>query len=126
VEEKRVDADSETTSPETPETITVEIWEAKPNALFTEEMRSLIRFLRFSASVPCAECGRKRKTHWTMITPFHAHTFPKHSFALVESGKVHEGAQPVCRAHLLAPVFAEEEPPQTKEVALDDRETHAK
>ena len=39
----------------------VEICEAKPNKLFTEDQRQGIRFLRYSRSVPCAECGKRRR-----------------------------------------------------------------
>lgn len=87
--------------------ITVEVFEARPNKLFTEEMRQLIRFLRFSEAVLCAECGTKRKTHWTMTVPFKAHTWPKNSFALQESGTIHQPGNQVCRQHLLAPMVEE-------------------
>ena len=83
--------------------ITVELFEARPNKMWPEALRQAIRFLRFSAPVPCAECARKRKTHWTMLVPFAARTALQHRFALHDSGKVHAALQPVCRSHLLAP-----------------------
>lgn len=93
------------------EPITVTIAEARPNTLFSEELRQAIRFLRFSVPVACAECGSTRKAHWTMLGPFFAHTFPKHAFVLQESGTRHEGMTPVCRAHLLALARLPEEAP---------------
>ena len=72
--------------------------------MWPEAMRQAIRFLRFSAAVPCAECASKRKTHWTMLVPFAAHTVPKQAFVLQQSGQVHAPMVPVCRTHLLAPV----------------------
>lgn len=91
-----------------PEPITVTVFEAKPNTLWPDAMRQVVRFLRFSAAVPCAECGKKRKTHWTMLVPFAAHTMPTHAFVLEESGKVHEPLLPVCRAHPLKPVLPDD------------------
>ncbi len=91
------------------EPITVTIAEARPNKLFSEELRQAIRFLRFSAPVACAECGTQRKTHWTMLMVFTAQTMPKQGFVLHASGKRHAPMRPVCRAHLLAPVLPPEE-----------------
>ena len=82
----------------------VQVAEAKPNAMFTEEQRATVRFLRYSGPVPCAECGRRSKTHWTMLCSFSAMTMGA-SIRLVESNKVHLPLAPVCRSHLLAPAI---------------------
>jgi hypothetical protein len=41
--------------------LAVEILEAKPNSMFTEEQRATVRFLRFNRRVRCAECGKRLK-----------------------------------------------------------------
>lgn len=80
--------------------LVVEILEAKPNKMFTEAHRQLVRFLRYSASVRCAECGKRKKTLWTMLCSFQAldmaMLIPK------RSGVVHPPLSPVCQTHLLA------------------------
>lgn len=85
--------------------IEVQILEAQPNKLFTEDERALVRFLRYSQAVPCAECGRRRRLHWTMLLSFEAKTMPdKASFTLVPGKRAHPPLIPVCSSHLLAPV----------------------
>lgn len=78
----------------------VEIFEAKPNPMFTAAQRALIRFLHYNLPVKCAECGKSRKRHWTMLCAFQAldmgMLIPK------RSGKVHLPLTPVCGKHLLA------------------------
>jgi hypothetical protein len=78
----------------------VGLYEAKPNKMFTEEQRATVRFLRYNQAVPCAECGRRSKTHWTVLYSFEAQSLgmliPK------RSGRVHMPLAPVCRAHILA------------------------
>ena len=78
----------------------VGLYEAKPNKMFTEEQRAAVRFLRYNQAVPCAECGRRSKTHWTVLYSFEAQSLgmliPK------RSGRVHMPLAPVCRAHILA------------------------
>lgn len=78
----------------------VQILEAKPNKMFTEQHRQLVRFLRYSMAVPCAECGRRKRTHWTMLFSFQAMSMgflvPK------KSGKIHMPLTPVCTDHILA------------------------
>jgi len=87
----------------TPAYLTV-LAEAKPNPMFTEEQRVLVRFVHYSAAVPCCECGRRSKKHWTMSCSFAAHSFPAtFSVSLAKSGKVHLPLAPVCTSHLLAP-----------------------
>ncbi len=85
--------------------ITLDIFTARHNKAWPEALRQHIRFLRFSAAVPCAECGAQRKTHWTMLVAFAAHTFQRQAFDLQRSGRVHGALQPVCRTHVLAPVL---------------------
>jgi hypothetical protein len=79
----------------------VQIFEARPNRMYTEEQRAIVRFLRYSKAVPCAECGRKSKTHWTLLLSFKAKTMA--AIIPTDSGKVHMPLTPVCRNHLLGP-----------------------
>ena len=78
----------------------VGLYEARPNKLFTEDERAMVRFLRYNQPVACSECGRRSKTHWTVLYSFEAHSMgflvPK------RSGKVHRPLDPVCRGHILA------------------------
>jgi len=60
-------------------------------------------FLRYSQAVPCAECGKRSKYHWTMLLSFAAHRMAPGMFTLAESGQVHIPLAPVCRDHLLLP-----------------------
>jgi hypothetical protein len=84
-----------------PAMVGVQILEAKPNKLFTEEQREIVRFLRYTSAVPCAECGKRRKLHWTLLWSFKAKTMPKRAFVLQDSGKIHLPLTPVCTSHLL-------------------------
>jgi len=85
----------------------VNVCEAKPNPMFTEAQRASIRFLLYNKSVPCAECGKKRRKHWTMMCEFLAHSMGvDHPFA-IKSGLVHPPLAPVCGDHLLAPAWPE-------------------
>lgn len=79
----------------------VEILEAKPNKMFTENQRRAVRFLRYSRKVPCVECGKKIKVAWTMLCEFEAHTMGASAFN--DSGKVHPPLTPVCGDHPLSP-----------------------
>jgi hypothetical protein len=77
----------------------VDIFEAKPNKLFSEEQRQLIRFLRYNKPVACAECGKKTKKMWTMLCTFTAKQWGQ--FALTDSGKAHPPLTAVCEDHPL-------------------------
>ena len=102
--------------------LVVQLIEAKPNKMFTEEHRALVRFLRFNRSVACAECGRKGKVRWTMFCSFQAW-----SMAMIvpkKSGKVHLPLTPVCTSHLLAPEFDEERAGQVQ--GRDDQRSQPK
>lgn len=79
----------------------VQVLEAKPNKMFTEDVRQTVRFLRYNQSVVCAECGKKRKVMWTLLCEFEAHNLG--DFALKQSGKVHAPLTPVCGDHPLSP-----------------------
>jgi len=79
--------------------LVVEILEAKPNKMFTEEQRSWVRFLRYNRWIKCAECGKKRKVMWTMLCTFVAHNFGP--FTMTQSEKVHMPLTPVCGEHPL-------------------------
>lgn len=96
----------------------VEIFEAKPNKMFTQAQTELTRFLRYTAAVPCAECGRRRKTHWTQLCSFKALTM-RNAFGVLDAqmanAQVHPPLAPVCRDHLLAPEVEEVDPPAEAE-----------
>jgi hypothetical protein len=77
----------------------VDIYEAKPNPMFTEDMRQMIRFLRYNRKIPCAACGKKTKKMWTMLCSFTAADFGK--FALKRFPKTFDPLTPVCDAHPL-------------------------
>lgn len=81
----------------------VRLSEAKPNKLFSEDERSLVRFLRYNLPVECAECGRRGKSMWTSRASFQAMDM-KGSFGVLRSatGKVHAPLTPVCGSHPLA------------------------
>ena len=79
----------------------VEIFAPKPNKLFPDWLTDRTKFLRFSAAVPCAECGKRTKHHWTLLASFQAHTMS--AIVPIKSGKVHPPLTAVCRSHLLAP-----------------------
>lgn len=85
--------------------LVVGIHEARPNPMFTESQRALVRFLRYSLSIPCAECGKKKRALWTMLCSFQA--LDMAPLVPARSGKVHLPLTPVCQGHLLA---AETEP----------------
>jgi hypothetical protein len=84
------------------EPLQVMLFEAKPNAMFTAAQTRCIRFLRFSRSVPCAECGKRTKHHWTALYSFKALSMTM--IVAKESDKVHAPLAAVCRSHLLKPV----------------------
>jgi hypothetical protein len=85
----------------------VQILEARPNRMFTEEQRRAIRFLRFNRTVVCTECGKRRKVMWTMLCEFYAHSMGL-EFGLMKSMKIHKPMDEVCGDHLLAPAWPEE------------------
>lgn len=77
---------------------------AQPNKMFPDWLTERVRFMRYKVAVPCAECGKKRKCHWTLLCEFKANTFPEGpAFSLIK-GKILPPLSPVCAAHLLAPV----------------------
>lgn len=97
-----------TTAPEKTEPLLwVQILEAKPNKMFTEQMRQSVRFLCYSAHVPCAMCGKKAKIHWTMLCRFKAGDMEK-SFLVLQMGKPLPPLTPVCQDHPLGPDLPEQ------------------
>ena len=85
------------------EPLQVLLYDAKPNTMFTDAQTATIRFLRYNQSVPCAECGKRSKHHWTVLYSFKATSMVEGMFTLQESDKVHLPLTPVCRDHPLAP-----------------------
>jgi len=89
----------------------VQMFEAKPNPMFSEDQRGTVRFLHYSRPVECAECGRRSKYHWTSLISFKAMDMSGNTpgFTLRSStDKVHPPLTPVCTAH---PMAAAEMPP---------------
>lgn len=84
-----------------PPILWVQILEAKPNKMFTEDQRQGILFLRYSRWIPCMECGKKRKVMWTALYEFVAHNLGP--FSLQQSGKIHPPLTPVCGDHPIGP-----------------------
>ena len=91
--------------------IRVQIHEAQPNPIFSEEQRAWIRFLEYDRPVPCAECGKLATVHWTMLCEFRAAS--PAAFVMRPGERRHMPLTPVCEDHLLAPAI--DEPP-----ALDE------
>jgi hypothetical protein len=91
--------------PHEDELLFVQIYEAKPNPMFSEEQRATVRFLSYNRAVPCSECGKKSRGHWTALYEFLAHTMAP--LVPIKSGLVHPPLAPVCRNHLLAPAWPE-------------------
>ena len=79
----------------------VGVHEAKPNKLFSEEQRAIVRFLHYSKPVPCAECGKKRKAHWTMLCEFRVQGLGQ--FIMIPGKNRLLPMAPVCQSHCLAP-----------------------
>ena len=85
------------------EPLQVLLFDAKPNPMFSDEQTRTIRFLQYNQAVPCAECGKRSKRHWTVLYSFKATSMVSGAFTLQESGKVHLPLTPVCTNHPLAP-----------------------
>lgn len=105
------DDEEEDDDPKNP--LCVCIVEAKPNKLFTEQQRAMIRFLIYSRKIPCAECGKLRTKMWTALYQFRAVTVHPNDFVLREPVTSHPPLTPVCDDHPLAVAWPKEE----KEVA---------
>lgn len=83
----------------------LQICEAKPNKLFTEEQRQMCLFLRYNKAVECRRCGKKRKLMWTMLCQFKAHEMG--DFSLDDGGMSFEPLDAVCSNHPIGPDFPE-------------------
>lgn len=83
------------------EILCVQICCAKPNKLFSEEQTASLRFLRYNKPVACAECGKKKRTLWTLLCQFRAADFG--IVTLVSGDKSHLPLTPVCQDHPLEP-----------------------
>lgn len=93
-----------------PDILMVQILEAKPNKMFTEDQRRRIRFLRYNQSIPCAACGRKSKLHWTALYQFKAGDMDSSFLVLKMHAKSFPPLTPVCGKHPLAPDFPKPAP----------------
>lgn len=75
-------------------------FEPAPNPMFSELQRASLLFVRYETAVPCGECGKKSKRHWTCHVRFKAADEAKSQFTLRFGPWLKEGT-PVCRAHPL-------------------------
>ncbi len=80
----------------------IDIREAKPNKLFTEEQRRWLRFLVYNKKIKCARCNRKVKVMWTMLCEFYAMEMGIHSMS---QGEKLGPLTPVCEEHPLKPAL---------------------
>lgn len=82
----------------------IDILEAKPNKMFTEQQRALVRFVRsYGQSMTCAHCGKKKRTLWTMLTPFRAVDLS--GIVAVKGEELLAPLTLVCTEHLMQPEF---------------------
>ena len=79
----------------------VDIREAKPNTLFSEEQRQMVRFLVYNRKVKCAACGKKKKVMWTQLCSFTAGDLEASQFALKVYPQIFDPLTPVCDDHPL-------------------------
>jgi len=79
----------------------VQIYEAKPNKMFTEAQRSFVRFLTYNQTIKCARCGKKKKRMWTMLCQFRANIFS--AIPTEAAGMSFAPLTPVCIDHPLEP-----------------------
>lgn len=91
-------------------TYIVAVTPPKPNKLFDEWSHNTTRFLTFSKAVPCAECGKRSKHHWTSLASFSV--MLERLFTLVPSEKVHLPFTPVCSRHPIGPAIVPERKPK--------------
>lgn len=94
------------------EPLQVVLFEAKPDPMVPHAHTAAVRFLRYNQAVPCAECGKRSRYHWTVLYSFTATSLGMGANTLQESGKVHLPLTPVCRDHPLAPAGYEAPPRQ--------------
>lgn len=88
-----------------PDILCVEILEAKPNPMFSEQQRQGIRFLRYNKWIPCAACGKKVKVHWTALYQFKAGNMKSGQFVLQYYPQSFPPLTPVCGDHPLRPDY---------------------
>jgi hypothetical protein len=89
------------------EILWVSIREAKPNPMFTEQMRQSVRFLCYSKFLPCAACGKKVKVHWTMLCEFKVGNMEASQFVLQWYPQTFPPLTPTCGDHPLKPAWPE-------------------
>jgi hypothetical protein len=94
-----------------PEILYVDIREAKPNKMFSEEQRQGVRFLVYNRAIPCAACGKKRRVMWTMLCQFKAGD-TEHSFVVLKNyAQSFAPLTPVCGDHPLGPDWPDKKKP---------------
>jgi len=90
--------------------LSVELLEARPNPLFSDDQRALVRFMRYHElgkplKVACAHCGKRKTILWTQLCSFRiAEPF---AMILKKGETVYPPLTPVCQTHIMAPEMAE-------------------
>lgn len=95
--------------PKAPDFLFVDIREAKPNKMFSEQQRQSVRFLCYNQKVACAACGKKAKTLWTMLCQFKAVDFENSVMVARDFEASFAPLTPVCSVHPLHPDWPKEE-----------------
>lgn len=99
-----------------PKILFVQIREAKENPLFSEAQREAVRFLCYNQPVACAQCGKKKRTLWTMLCAFRSIDLTSPEGAKRFTIDAQRDGQPfpplagVCGDHPLAPDWPEKKP----------------
>jgi hypothetical protein len=82
----------------------VQILEAKPNPMFTENQRQGVRFLKYNQPVACAECGKRLRILWTALWAFRSPRL-EGQFVIPNNTQIHPPLTPVCGDHPLSPAW---------------------
>lgn len=85
------------------EVITIQWYHAKDNPMFPKELTVLLRFGKTKTYEPCAYCGKKKQTRWTLLCPFKLVDFDKQFLIAQTEPQVFQPCQLVCTDHVLRP-----------------------
>ena len=69
--------------------------------MFPEWMTQRLRFMKYMIAVPCAHCGKRSKSHWTMTMNFRV--AEERGFEIVPGNTVYQSLTSVCSKHMLHP-----------------------
>lgn len=77
----------------------------KPNKMWPDEIRYLIRFYvaaKGEKLAPCPVCKSRKRGRWTMLCPFHAHTLGQ--FVVQKFETTFAPLTLVCSEHPISPI----------------------